>query len=136
MIEELTVQDDALLREIAEIAARELPNEINADNYYVSLRSEVLIGRAKALVTRNGERLTSVSVMTFGTTLDGEDFVSIDFMWIDPHYPKLFRVYLEYVDNLGVKRVLIPTIRNEEAFLRKYGKYGFRKKYAVFEKVM
>ena len=64
----------------------------------------------------------------------------VDFMRIDPHYPNLFKEYLEYasmiVKEKGIKKIIIITSRNEKAFERKYGKYGFHKTYTTFEKVM
>lgn len=133
---EVSTSETAVLREVARIAAKELSNDIDETTYFMYVYSEMLVGKAKVLVTEEGERLTSVAVVLFGYGVDGQPYVSVDFMWIDPHYPRLFLEYLKQAEGWGVKRILIPTVRNEEAFLRKFGKYGFRKKYVVFEKVM
>lgn len=64
----------------------------------------------------------------------------VDFIWIDPHYTELFKEYLKYADKIvkekNIKKIIIITSRNEKAFQRKYGKYGFKKTYTTFEKVI
>ena len=84
--------------------------------------------------------MTSCAVLRIERNFKNQLIMIVDFMWIDPHYPNLFKEYLEYasmiVKEKGIKKIIIITSRNEKAFERKYGKYGFKKTYTTFEKVI
>jgi len=126
------------LMEICKKAHEVFPDTISPDIYYQYLRIGIFELRIIALVTFNDGVMTSCAVLCFGKDLINQPTITTDFMWIDPHYPTLFKEYLKYVEKIvnekGIKRIIIPTCRNEKAFERKYGKYGFMKTYTVFEK--
>ena len=68
----------------------------------------------------------------------GESVLSLLFAWIDAHYPKLHREFIEKTRQkareLGITRIVFQTNRNEKLINRKMGKYGFNKIFSVYEK--
>lgn len=64
--------------------------------------------------------------------------LNILFVWIDKHYPKLWKDYIEFIDEKAkefkVKKIVGITKRSAKLIERKYGKYGYRKIYNVFAK--
>ncbi|GAH83357.1 unnamed protein product, partial [marine sediment metagenome] len=60
------------------------------------------------------------------------------FIWIDPHYPKLWLKYLKFAEEkakeLRVDRILINTNRNDKVIERRLNKYGYHTKYTIFGK--
>ena len=66
--------------------------------------------------------------------------LNVLFVWIDKHYPELFKEYIEFIDKKAkefkVKRIIGVSKRSAKLIERKYGKYGYRKVYNVFAKEM
>ena len=64
--------------------------------------------------------------------------LNILFVWIDKHYPKLSKEYIEFIDKKAkeyeVKEIIGVTKRGAKLIERKYGKYGYKKTYNVFTK--
>lgn len=64
--------------------------------------------------------------------------LNILFVWIDRKYPKLWKEYIKFLDKKAkefkVKRIINITKRNTKAIERKYGKFGYYKKYSVIVK--
>lgn len=64
--------------------------------------------------------------------------LNILFVWIDRHYPKLWKEYMKFIEEKAeefkVKKIISLTRRNAEAIERKYGKYGYENKYNVIVK--
>ena len=128
------------LEKISNKAIEYFPDIFSFDNYYKYLRCGIFELRIIALMTEDKGNMTSCAVLRIERNFKNQLIMIVDFMWIDPHYPNLFKEYLEYasmiVKEKGIKKIIIITSRNEKAFERKYGKYGFHKTYTTFEKVM
>jgi len=64
--------------------------------------------------------------------------LNILFIWIDRHYPKLWKEYIKFIDKKAkefrIKRIIGITKRSVKVIERKYGKYGYKKTYNVFTK--
>ena len=127
------------LEKIAKKVEECFPDIFSFDTYYKYLRCGIFELRIIALMTEESD-MTSCAVLRIERNFKNQLIMIVDFMWIDPHYPNLFKEYLEYasmiVKEKGIKKIIIITSRNEKAFERKYGKYGFHKTYTTFEKVI
>ena len=59
-------------------------------------------------------------------------------MWVDPHYPKLYLNVVKLADELAIEkfadRIVICTQRKAETVERKLNKFGYNAKYTLFEK--
>ena len=64
--------------------------------------------------------------------------LNVLFVWIDAHYPKLWKEYVEFIDKkakeLKVKKIVGISKRSAKLIERKLGKYGYKKLYNVFAK--
>lgn len=131
--------DTEQLEKIVNKAVECFPDIFSFDNYYQYLRCGIFELRIIALMTEKSD-MTSCAVLRIERNFKNQLIMIVDFMWIDPHYPNLFKEYLEYADMIvkekNIKKIIIITSRNEKAFERKYGKYGFHKTYTTFEKVI
>lgn len=69
---------------------------------------------------------------------EGDTALLMLFVWIDPHYPKLYKDFIEAGNNrakqLKAVKIYFVANRNEEAILRRTGKYGFKKAYTTYVK--
>lgn len=88
--------------------------------------------------TFDGDKMTSSAVIYLAKNLKEELTLFLVFIWIDPHYSELWKEYITFLNEkakeLKAKRISFTTARNEEAILRKYAKYGYKKVYNVIEK--
>lgn len=135
----INVFDGEYLLQVCEKTAQYFHDNTSVDAYHKFLRCGILENRIFVLATiDDNENMTSCAVLCLGQDLMNRLTITVDFMWIDPHYPHLFKNYLEYTERLvqekGIKKIIIPTYKSEKAFERKYGKYGFTRAYTVFEK--
>ena len=64
--------------------------------------------------------------------------LDILFVWIDVHYPQLFKEYIAFIDKKAkeykAKRIISITKKSAKLIERKYGKYGYKKVYNIFVK--
>lgn len=64
--------------------------------------------------------------------------LDILFVWMDAHYPKLFKEYIKFLDKKAkeykAKRIISITKKSAKLIERKYGKYGYKKVYNIFIK--
>ena len=64
--------------------------------------------------------------------------LNVLFVWIDAHYPRLWKEYIAFIDEkakeLKVKRIMGVTKRSAKLVERKCGKYGYKKIYNIFVK--
>jgi len=64
--------------------------------------------------------------------------LDILFVWLDAHYPKLFKEYIAFIDEKAkeykAKRIISITKKSAKLIERKYGKYGYKKVYNIFVK--
>lgn len=132
--------DTEQLEKISNKAIEYFPDIFSFDNYYKYLRCGIFELRIIALMTEENGNMTSCGVFRIERNFKDQFIMMIDFVWIDSHYPNLFKEYLKYIEEIvkerNIKRILFSTRRSEKAFQRKYGKYGFNKTYTTFEKVI
>jgi len=88
----------------------------------------------------NNNKMTGCEVTTLNNALNGDLTLTVVFLWIDPHYRKLWKNYLKYTElrakEFKCKKISFTTSRSEEAIKRQMGKYGYKKAYNVIEKEM
>jgi len=86
------------------------------------------------------DEMTGCEVITLNNDLNGVLTLTVVFLWIDPHYRKLWKNYLKYTElrakEFKCKKISFTTSRSEEAIKRQMGKYGYKKVYNVIEKEM
>jgi len=84
------------------------------------------------------DKMTGCEVITLNNDLNAVLTLSVVFLWIDPHYRKLWKNYMKFTEfkalEFKCKKISFTTARNEEAIERQMGKYGYSKKYSVIEK--
>jgi len=84
-------------------------------------------------------RMNGCLVLTL-IELSGDLCLNILFIWIDKHYPKLWKEYIKFIDEKAkefkVKKIAGISKRSAKSIERKYGKYGYHKTYNVFTKEM
>lgn len=70
----------------------------------------------------------------------GEKVVSLVFVWIDAHYPKLHNKFIEQAvkigKGVGATRLSIQTDKKEKVINRRLGKFGFKQACSIYEKVI
>ena len=87
----------------------------------------------------NGE-MTGCEVIALNNDLNGVLTLSVIFLWISPHYRKLWEEYLKFTEKRALQfkcgKISFTTNRNEKAIDKHLGKYNYRKVYSVIEKEM
>lgn len=86
------------------------------------------------------DSMTGCAVITLNKDITGELTLFVVFLWINPHYRKLWKDYMEFIENkakeFNCKKISFTTNRSEKAIERQMGKYGYYKAYNVIEKRM
>ena len=86
------------------------------------------------------DRMNGCVVLTIGKDIICELTLFIIFLWIDPHNRKLWRKYMQFIEDkakeLKVEKISFTTTRSEKVIERHIGKYGYHKNYIVIEKRM
>lgn len=84
------------------------------------------------------DKMSSCLILTMGNNLNSDLCLNIIFIWIDKHYPKLWKEYIEFIESKAkkfkAKKIIGITKRSVKVIEKKYGKYGYKAKYNVFEK--
>ena len=84
------------------------------------------------------EKMNGCAVLTIGKDIMCELTLFIVFLWLDPHNRKLWRKYMEFIEDkakeLKAVKISFTTARNEKAIDRRLNKYGYKKIYNVIEK--
>lgn len=84
------------------------------------------------------DKMNGCAVLTIGKDITDEMTLYVVFLWIDPHYRKLWKKYREFTENkareLKAVKISFTTARSEKAIDRQMGKYGYKKVYNVIEK--
>ena len=84
------------------------------------------------------EKMNGCAVLTIGKDIMCELTLFIVFLWLDPHNRKLWRKYMEFIEDkareLKAVKISFTTARSAEAIDRRLGKYGYSKVYNVIEK--
>ena len=89
-------------------------------------------------ISLDGDKLNGCLILAILNTILGEKVISLVFTWIDPHYPKLYKEFINLVEEkakeLKINKLCFQTNRKEAVINRKMGKYGFNKSFSVYEK--
>jgi len=83
-------------------------------------------------------KINGCSVLYVNEDINGELSLFVILLWIDPHYPLLWKKYKDFVEKKAkefkVRKISFTTNREEKAVIRKLGKYGYKKSNVIFEK--
>ncbi len=86
------------------------------------------------------DEMNGCAVITISNDITGDLTLSVMFLWIDPHYRKLWKEYMKFTEEKAreykVKKISFTTSRSEKAIERKMDKYGYKKVYNIIEKEM
>ena len=86
------------------------------------------------------DEMNGCEVITLDNDLNGVLTLSVIFLWINPHYRKLWKEYMKFTEKRAIefkcKKISFTTNRSEKAIERHLGKYNYRKVYSVIEKEM
>lgn len=89
-------------------------------------------------VSYDNNKMNGCLVLVLTKDILGELTLGMIFTWIDVHYPKLHKEFIEIANQkaqeLKVKKISLVTNRNEKVIGRRIGKYGFKKTCLIFEK--
>lgn len=84
--------------------------------------------------------MNGCTVLTVNKGITGELTLFVVFLWVSPHYRKLWKDYMKFIENKAkefkCKKISFTTNRSEKAIERQIGKYGYYKAYNVIEKRM
>lgn len=80
------------------------------------------------------------TVITINNDITGELTLFVVFLWINPHYRRLWKSYMRFIEDKAkefkCKKISFTTSRSERVIERRLGKYGYFKTYNVIEKRM
>jgi len=100
--------------------------------------SEQIDKSAMTLVSYDKNIMNGCVVLKIVKDDFGESFFFMTFIWIDAHFPKLMKEFLDFGNNkakeLNIKKIKFGTSRNENIINRRMGKYGFKKIYSAYSK--
>ena len=89
-------------------------------------------------VSHNDDKMNGCLVLLLTKDQIGELTLAMLFTWIDAHYPKLHKDFIDIANKkakeLKAKKISIVTNRNEKLINRRIGKYGFKKVASIYEK--
>jgi len=91
-------------------------------------------------ISYDGDKMNGCLILFLTKDQIGELTLGMLFTWIDAHYLKLHKEFIEIATQkakeLEAKKISIITNRNEKIIDRRIGKYGFKKTCSIFEKRM
>lgn len=94
--------------------------------------------KTKVFVSYDDNKMSGCAVITISNNLSGELTLFVVFLWVNPHYRKLWKDYMKYIEKkareLNAVKISFTTSRSEKAIERQMGKYGYKKIYNVIEK--
>jgi len=89
-------------------------------------------------ISYDDDKMNGCLVLFLSKDQIGELTLVLLFTWIDAHYLKLHKEFIEIATQkakeLEAKKISIITNRNEKVIDRRIGKYGFKKVCSIFEK--
>lgn len=134
----IEIKDKDGLREICDKLKYVKDCPIDEQSFYFHLYAGLLNKQIFSYATYKDEQMKGCLVLSLGKDLSTDLILSLVFVWIDKHYPKLWIEFVKFAEEkakeLGANRILINTKRNAKAIERKLNKYGYSQKYIIFEK--
>ena len=89
-------------------------------------------------VSYDNDKMNGCLILIYAIDILGEPVLSLLFIWVDIHYPKLSETFINIAEKkakeLKVNRICFQTNRKEKVINRKMGKYGFKKIFSIYEK--
>jgi len=86
------------------------------------------------------KQLNGCVVFTLQEDINKNPILLVIFLWIDRHYPKLLKQFMNIVENKGkefkVKKIHFTVKNDTKAIERKVGKNGYKKTYFIYEKII
>lgn len=114
--------------------------ELNQNSLYNYMIAGIYNRRTFTFASYDKNKMNGCLILTLVNNLNSDLCLNIIFVWIDKHYPRLWREYIKFIEEKSkefkVRKIIGTTKRSVKAIERKYGKYGYRKTYNVFEKEM
>ncbi len=136
----IQIKDKDKLREICNKLKYVKDCPMNEESFYFHLYAGILTGKILVYASYENGEINGCLVLSLGKDLNPDWILSLIFVWIDKHFPKLWIDYVKFVEckakELNVGRIQINTKRNAGAIERKLKKYGYIQKYVTFEKVV
>jgi len=94
----------------------------------------------QSYVTYKNDKMAGCFGLKVDKTVTGYLTLYVMFLWIDPHYPRLWLEYMKFIEEKAkefkVQKISFTTGRKAEGIERKLGKYNYRGTFTVFEKEM
>jgi len=89
-------------------------------------------------VSYDNQEMNGCLILIYAIDILGEPVLSLLFIWVDIHYPKLSETFINIAEKkakeLKVNRICFQTNRKEKVIHRKMDKYGFKKIFSIYEK--
>ena len=96
--------------------------------------------RISTYVSYDKAKMNGCVILTLGRDLVNNLTLYIVYMFIDKNYPKLSMEYMKFIEQKAkefkVDKISFTTHRKSEAVVRKYGKYGYKHRCSVIEKII
>jgi len=136
----IQIKDKNGIREICDKIKYVKDCSIDKESFYFRLYAGALNKRIYSYASYKDGQMKGCLVLSLGRDWSPDLILSLVFVWIEKHSPKLWIEYVKFAEEkareLGVNRMLINTKRNAGAIERKLKKYGYIQKYVTFEKVI
>ena len=91
-------------------------------------------------VSYDKDKMNGCVILTLTRDMVGDLTLYIIYMFIDRHYPTLSMDYMKFIEQkakeLKADKISFTTHRKPEAVVRKYGKYGYKHRCSVIEKII
>lgn len=113
---------------------------LSEQSFYFYIWNGIQKGIMFPYASYKNKKMTGCMVLLLTNDLKPGYILNLIFIWIDKKYKNLWKNYLMFTfkeaKRLGANRIQINTSRNPKVIKRRLGKYGFKIKYNVFEKVI
>jgi len=131
-------QDNNVYLEILD-KLKEVKNcRITSKILYTYMISEKINKSAMTLVSYDKNVMNGCAVLKIIRNDFGELSFFMTFIWIDSHFPKLLKEFIDFGNNrakeLNIKKIIFSTGREEKIIKRRMSKYGFKKISSTYEK--
>jgi len=112
--------------------------KLTQDKLYKYMIASLYSDRVFTFISYDKNKMNGCTILFLTNDILGELTLGMIFTWIDAHYPKLHKEFIDIATKkakeLRAKKIVITTNRKEEVINRRLGKYGFKKSFSVFEK--
>lgn len=97
-------------------------------------------GKTSTYVSYDKGEMNGCVILTLQQDIVGDLTLYVVYMFIDKHYPNLSIKYMEFIEEKAKEfkadKISFTTHRNPKAVERKYGKYGYKHRCSVIEKMI